>query len=75
MTTRNVSITGWKPGFHKVALTKLLESESGLTHEAAKDATEKLLSGDTLALAAADWDNFAKLATEAGAELTTSEAA
>lgn len=74
MTTCTVKITGWKPGFHKVALVKLLENEVGLTHDEAKDATEKLLAGEALTLSAADWANFAKLAAEAGAEAQITEA-
>jgi len=75
MSTRNVSITGWKPGFHKIAIIKLLQQECGLSQEDAKEATDKLLAGETLTISAADWNNFTKLAAEAGAETTLSEAA
>lgn len=46
-----VTIRGWKPGLHKVALTALLRERAGLSLYQAHDHVNRLLAGETLSVA------------------------
>lgn len=49
-----VRLTSWRPGLNKVALTRLLQSECGLSLADAKAATDRLLDGRAVTVEAAD---------------------
>ena len=52
MTT--VLISGWHYGFQKVAFTRLMKSEMGLTLRPAKTITDRILDGETVELQVQD---------------------
>jgi hypothetical protein len=41
-----VVFRGWEPGFNKVGFTALMQAEVGVSLSAAKDLTDKLLTGE-----------------------------
>ena len=45
-----VIITGWRPGFDKIRLTKLLHEHAQLRLSEAKRSTDRVLAGDTVIL-------------------------
>ena len=47
-STTKVILTGWKPGFKKVALTKLIRDMTDLDLAAAKAHVDRLLAGETV---------------------------
>jgi hypothetical protein len=49
-----VKLIGWRPGLNKVGLTKTLQAEFGLSLGDAKQATDKVLSGQAVTLPAPD---------------------
>jgi|HubBroStandDraft_6_1064221.scaffolds.fasta_scaffold506844_2 hypothetical protein len=43
-----VYLRGWQPGFNKVAFTKLMQEEVGVSLQAAKNLTDRLVAGETV---------------------------
>ena len=43
-----VYLRGWQVGFNKVAFTKLMKEEVGVSLLAAKNLTDRLLTGETV---------------------------
>ena len=41
-----VVLTGWKPGFRKVALTRILQQRAGLSLAVAKECVDRCLAGE-----------------------------
>lgn len=64
-------VIGWRPGFQKVAFTKLLHGDLGLSMRRAKDMTDALLAGDgvTLAVGADEAQRLARLIHDLGADV------
>ena len=54
MTPSRLLVEGWKIGFEKVAFTKLLQQEMGLSLSSAKDMTDQVLDGKQIALAVSE---------------------
>lgn len=44
----SVRIDGWKPGLQKVEMTKALQHHAGFSLTAAKQATDEVVSGETV---------------------------
>ena len=49
-----VLISGWNVGFQKVAFTRLMKSEMGLTLEPAKRITDSIMDGEQVELEVPD---------------------
>jgi len=43
-----VYLRGWRPEFNKIAFTALMREEVGVSLQAAKDLTDRLLAGETV---------------------------
>ena len=50
----SVEVSGWRPGFDKVAFTKLLKELGGFSLPDAKSTTDALLDGHTCRLTVTD---------------------
>ena len=66
---RNLVIEGWRVGFNKVAFTKLLQQELNLSLSVAKDMTDQVLEGKSVAISVTneDRERVASLAQGLGA--------
>jgi hypothetical protein len=64
-----ILLTGWRPGFQKVSLTKLLQTSAGLTLGAAKSVTDEVLNGKSVvvSLTKGDANEFVDAADKLGA--------
>ncbi len=48
---KEIILTGWKPGLNKVALSKLLRDDAGLSLGKAKQAVDALLNDESVVIA------------------------
>jgi len=48
---KEIILTGWKPGLNKVALSKLLRDDAGLSLGKAKQAVDALLDDENVVIA------------------------
>ena len=64
-------IRGWRPGFRKVAFTKLVHGDLGLSMSHAKDLTDAILDGHevTLAVRADKAQRLARVIHDLGADV------
>ena len=71
MTQSTLLIEGWKVGFNKVAVTKILQLELGLSLSSAKDMTDRLLEGKQVALSVPEEhpNRFSEAAENLGAKI------
>jgi hypothetical protein len=60
----NVVITGWRAGFDKIRLTKLLQEHAQLRLSEAKRSTDRVLAGDTVILDVEDVSCLDRLLSE-----------
>lgn len=64
-------LIGWRPGLNKVGLTRVLQSELGLSLSQAKRATDQVLQGEAVSLPVSDRqtaDRAAQRVTALGAD-------
>jgi ribosomal protein L7/L12 len=50
LKVKNITVSGWKIGFEKVAFTKLLRYELGYSLKTAKDTTDTILDGQSISI-------------------------
>ncbi|MCL1633813.1 hypothetical protein M2650_04030 [Luteimonas sp. SX5] len=60
---KTIKISGWEPGFDKVAMNKLLRDEFGYSLNEAKSAVDKIVSNEPVALTV-DHASLARITSE-----------
>jgi ribosomal protein L7/L12 len=71
MTENTLIVEGWNVGFNKVAFTKLLQQELGLSLSSAKEMTDQVLEGKRISLSVLekDMDRMSEAAHHLGAKI------